>query len=482
MARGNGRRTAGVSYIAGMWRTPGWREDIAALLRLAAPLVVNNLSIAGMQFADAVMAGRLGAEALAAVAVGGSVWFLGFTVALGTLMAISPIAARHYGAGNPELIGRYTRQGLYLGFGLGITLVVLAWLGVAPLLALVGIDPGFRDLTVGYVLAIVPGAPGIFAFLALRFTTEGIGSTKPMIYTSILALACNVFLNWVFMYGNLGAPAMGAVGCGLASALTMWLLLLVLGTYMLLHPRYRPLRIFSRLAPVRPDTLREIIVLGLPIAVTITAEAGLFNAVSILMGTLGANVAAAHQIAINFASTMFMIPLALSSAITVRVGHALGSGNAAAARRQGWLGIVLCGLFMACSAAFMLAFRDGVVDLYTSDTSVTSIAVSLLLMAAIFQVVDGVQIGSAGALRGYKDTRVPMVINTVAYWVVAFPLAYLAAVTYRYPPGHIWGAFVIGLSLAALMLATRFHFVSRNADEMPDMRLPPEPPVAPGPV
>ena len=445
-----------------MWRSSNWRQELPALLRLAGPLIVNNLAIAGMQFADAVMAGRLGAESLAAVAVGGSVWFLGFTIALGTLMAISPIAARHYGAGSPELIGRYTRQGMYLGIGIGMALIVLAYSYVRPFLIAIGIDPEFRDLTIGYVLAIIPGAPAIFVFLALRFTTEGIGVTRPIMYASIFSLVCNVFLNYVFMFGHFGAPALGAIGCGLASAITMWLLMFALALYMGFSRRYRTLKIFSRFAPVRPDVLREIVVLGVPIAITITAEAGLFNAVSILMGTRGAAIAAAHQVAINFAATMFMIPLALSSAITVRVGHALGSGNGEAARYGGALGIFACAVFMSCSAAFLLVFRDTVVGLYTNDPSVTTIAISLLLMAAIFQVTDGIQIGAAGALRGYKDTRVPMVINIFAYWVLAFPLAYLAAVTYKWPPSYVWGGFVIGLSVAAVLLTWRYFHVSRR--------------------
>ena len=444
-----------------MWRTSNWREEIRGLLRLAGPLIVNNLSIAGMQFADAVMAGRLGAESLAAVAVGASVWFFGFAMCLGVLMAISPIAARHYGAGNPELIGRYTRQGMYLGIAFGLVVIALAQLTVGPLLLQVGIDESFRALTQGYVLAIVPGAPAIFVFLALRFTTEGIGYTRPIMFTSILSLVANVFLNYVFMFGHFGAPALGAVGCGLASAITMWLIMGTLIVYMLLSPRYRPLKIFARFAPLRPGLLREVLVLGIPIAITITAEAGLFNAVSILMGTRGAAIAAAHQISINFAATMFMVPLALSSAITVRVGHALGAGNAAAARFSGVLGIVICAGFMACSATFLLIFRDSVVGLYTNDVSVTSIAIGLLLMAAIFQVADGVQIGAAGALRGYKDTRVPMVINTFAYWVLAFPLAYLAAVTYKAPPSYVWGGFVMGLTVAAALLSWRYQAVSR---------------------
>ena len=437
-------------------------DEARALLKLAGPLIVNNLSIAGMQFADAVMAGRLGAEALAAVAVGGSVWFLGFTVCLGLMMAISPIAARHYGAGEPELIGRYTRQGIWLAVVLGLTIFTMAQLFVNPVLSFLGIDAGFRDLTIGYVRAIMYGAPAICTFLAFRFTTEGIGFTRPIMFTSLFALACNVFLNWVLMFGKFGFPAYGAVGCGMASAITMWLMTFVMGAYVAVKPIYKPLKIFDHMAPVRMPVLKEIFSLGTPIAVTITAEAGLFSAVSILVGTRGADITAAHQISLNFAATMFMIPLALSAATTIRIGHALGSGNAAAARLGGMTGILMCIVFMSFSATFLLLFRDLVVGIYTNDPSVTQIAISLLLMAAVFQIADGIQIGAAGALRGYKDTRMPMVINTFSYWVLGFPLAYLAAITFQAPPSYIWAGFVLGLTVAAVLLTARFNMLSKR--------------------
>ena len=436
--------------------TENVRSETVTLTRLAGPLIVNNLSIAGMQFVDTVMSGRLGADALAAVAVGGSVWFLSFTVILGVLMAISPIAARHFGADRADLIGRYTRQGMYIAVAYGVLVILFGQLAAGPLLFALGIDAEFRQLTADYVAAITLGAPGIFIFLALRFTTEGIGRTKPIMYTSVFAFACNAFLNYVLMFGKMGAPALGVVGCGLASAITMWLLMFALAAHVLTSSPYRPLGIFDRLAPPRPAVLWEIVALGVPIAITIMAEAGLFNAVSILIGTRGTEITAAHQIAINFAATMFMVPLALSSAITIRVGHLLGRGEIARARFSGGLGIAICAGFMFCSAAALLAFREPIVGLYTDDPVVKGIAISLLLMAAIFQVADGVQIGAAGALRGYKDTRVPMAINIVAYWVVAFPLAYLAAVTYVMPPNYIWAGFVVGLTLAALLLTWRF--------------------------
>jgi len=446
-----------------MWRTENWREEFKGLLSLSWPLIVNNLSIAAIHTADAMMSGRLGAESLAAVAVGGSVWFFGFAFVMGSLMAISPISARHYGAGNPELIGRYTRHGIYLAIFAGLVVIFVGSRLVGPALEMIGVDPEFRQLTVDYVHALILGAPAIFIFLALRFTNEGIGATKPIMYASVFSLVANVFLNYVLMFGHFGAPALGVVGCGYASAITMWLIMIALCIYMIKSPKYRPLKIFAHFGRLRPEVLKEILILGVPISITITAEAGLFNAVSVLMGTRGASIAAAHLVAINFAMTAFMIPLALSSGITIRVGHALGAGNSQAARLSGAFGILVCAVFMSCSAVAMLFFRDAVVGLYTNDPSVTSIAISLLLAAAIFQIADGVQIGAAGALRGFKDTRVPMVINIFAYWVLAFPLAYLAAVTYKAAPVYTWGAFIVGLSVAALLLTWRYARLSKSA-------------------
>jgi len=441
-----------------------YKTQAKALLRLGGPMIVNNLAVAGMGFADAVMAGSLGARELAAVAVGGSVWFLGFSLCLGILMAISPIVARHFGAGNYALIGRYTRQGIYLAVLLGVPLTLLGQFAAGPLLAKFGIDPEFRELTVGYVGAITFGAPGIFVFLALRFTMEGIGRTRPIMYTSVFALLCNVFLNYVLMFGKFGAPALGAVGCGYASAITMWLVMLAMASHIIISRRYRPFRIFTKVAPLRLSVFKEIVFLGVPIAITITAEAGLFSAVSILMGTRGTNITAAHQIAISFSSTTFMVPLALSGATTVMVGQLIGKGKYREARVSGMVGILLCAGFMTLSAAFLLVFRDAVVGLYTDDAAVTGIAISLLLIAAVFQIADGIQIGAAGALRGYKDTAVPMVINIIAFWVLAFPLAYLAAITYQAPPNFVWAGFVVGLSVAATLLTWRFNRLSGAAE------------------
>ncbi|MEO0996233.1 MAG: MATE family efflux transporter [Pseudomonadota bacterium] len=436
--------------------------ELRPLMSLAWPLIGNNLAVAGMNFADAVMAGRLSGRDLAAVAVGNSVWMLFFLAALGTLMAISPLVSQAYGARRYRLTGAYVRQGFSIAVVLSLAIVLILVGGADTMMRIVGIDAEFRDLAVGYVEAIAWGAPAICIYLVMRYGLEGIGHTRPILFVSVLALAANVGGNYVFMYGYLGAPALGAVGCGVASALAMWLMLGCLAVYMLLSKR-EDVRSLTRTRPETAGLKREILSLGIPIAANVVAEVGLFVAVSLIMGTLSANAAAAHQIAINYASTMFMVPMALASAITVRVGHALGEGRPHVARRRGLVGIGACGAFMTVSALVLLVFKDQIVSIYTTDPAVTSIAVSLLFMAAVFQISDGIQVGCAGALRGYKDTRIPFLLNLTAYWIIGFPLAVSALRRETPSPELVWLGFVVGLSVAAALLTWRYLGLSRRA-------------------
>lgn len=436
-------------------------DHLRALLMLAGPLMANNLAIAGMGFADTVMAGRLGTADLAAVAVGAGVWMTVFLSGLGVLMAMSPTAAHAYGAGREGEVGSYLRQCLWLSQALAAINMTLLWHSES-LLAAVGVDPAIVPLTAGYLRAISLGLPAMYAYLAMRFMSEGVGWTRPIAYVAFMGLVVNVAGNWVLMYGKLGFPALGAVGCGLASALSMWAMLLHMLAYVRRQPRYRPFRLAERFDPPRWGPMREILGLGLPIAASVVSEAGLFSAAALLMGSLGAVQVAAHQIAINYAATMFMLPLAIHSAITIRVGHTLGRGHPALARRVGFIGIGMCGSVMAVSALLMLVFREAIAGFYTVDPEVRALAVSLLTMAMIFQLSDGLQVGAAGALRGYKDTRVPMLINFGCYWLAAFPVAWFLGIGRGGGPLGVWTGLILGLSLTALLLNLRYAAVSRS--------------------
>jgi len=435
-------------------------REARTIARLGAPLLANNLAVAGMSLADTVMAGRLGARDLAAVAVGSSYFNLYLFVGLGVLMAMSPVVAHAYGAGDDRDVSRYFAQALWLVVGLTV-LLVGGLLCAGPVLALAGIDPVIVPAASGYVLAIACGMPGLLGFFALRFTSEGLGWTRPVMYIAVLGLIVNVIGNWIFMYGRLGAPRLGAVGCGVASAIVMWVMCLTMFAYMRRHRVYRAFGLFDRLVAPRSDTLREILAIGLPIAGSIVSEGGLFVAAALIMGTLGATVVAAHQIAINYSTFMFMVPLAVHSATTIHVGHLLGSGERRAARFAGFTGVVLCGGVMLISALVLLALRDGIAALYTADVDVRALAAGMLLMAAIFQVSDGLQVGAAGALRGYKDTRIPMMLNLFSYWVIGFPVAYVLGIAEGGGPILVWGGLVAGLTVCAALLLLRLARVSR---------------------
>lgn len=437
-------------------------REAFTILRLAGPLVANNLAMAGMNFADTVMAGRLGTSDLAAVAVGGSAWMMVFLLGLGVLMAVSPSVAHAYGAGRWSAVGGYLRQALWLSQALALGCFLL--LGQAgAILGFIGVDPAILPRTAGYLGAIGWGLPAIFAFLCLRFMTEGVGWTRPIMYSAAVGLVVNVFGNWVLMWGNLGFPAMGAVGCGAASAIAMWSMFAVMLLYVTRQRRYAQFSLWAGFERPRAATQKELLALGIPIAGSVEAEAGLFGAVALLMGTLGAVQVAAHQVAINYAATMFMVPLAFHSATTIRVGQALGRGGAEEARRSGFAGIAICGLFMLGSATVLFFAREHIAAFYTADPVVQSLAASLLGMAMIFQVSDGLQVGAAGALRGFKDTRVPLFLNVASYWLVAFPMAWYAGVHARLGPQAVWLALIAGLSLAAILLNLRFALISRPA-------------------
>jgi len=435
--------------------------EATGILRLAGPLVANNLALAGMSFADTVMAGRLGTGHLAAVATGGSLWMVVFLFGLGMLMAVSPVVAHAYGAGRWEEAGAVLRQALWLSQALAVCAFILL-LGAGPLLSAIGVAAEVVPLTSGYLFAISFGLPGVYAFLAMRFMSEGVGWTRPIMYAAAVGLVVNVFGNWVLMYGNLGFPRLGAVGCGIASAIAMWSMFGVMLGTLLKSRRYDRFALWTRFEGPRWPIQREVIGLGLPIAASVEAEAGLFAGVALIMATLGATQVAGHQIAINYAATMFMVPLAFHSATTIRVGQALGRGEARQARRAGWTGIGLCGLFMSLSAFVLFLFRDQIAAFYTNDPELLPLATALLAMAMVFQISDGLQVGAAGALRGFKDTRVPMLMNVGSYWLFAFPMAWYAGIHADLGPVAVWVALIAGLTVTALLLNTRFMRLSNR--------------------
>lgn len=440
------------------------RFEVRRTLELAAPVMIGLVASFAMNFIDTVMAGRLPEKevALAALATGGALWSAGLMVVIGILMAVQPSVAQLDGADRPGDAAAVARQGFWLALGLALPFFLLVRYGAAVLRAL-DVDPAIVPVAEGYLQALSFGAPMICLVMLQRFFSEGTGHTKPTMYIGLAGALLNIPFNWVLMYGHLGFPALGAVGCGYATSAVFALQALGFFLYLRRHRHYRPYGLFARWDWADTAELRALLVIGLPIAGTLFVEGSLFMAASLLIGRLGATPTASHLIAINFSALVFMIPLGLGSAVTTRVGNALGRSDPAGARHAGLVGGGIVLFTQSASASLMLLFPSAIVAIYTSDAGIAALAVELLALAAIFQLPDGIQICMAGILRGYKDTFVPMLVNVLSYWLVGLSLGYWLTFTRELGPAGMWWGMIAGLTVGAVLLTARFLWRSGTA-------------------
>ncbi len=430
-------------------------------IRIGAPLVAAQLLQMSMGFVDAVMAGQLNAQALAAIAVGASILSPIMVLVFGTLMVINPIVAQLMGAGKRAQIGGYLWQIFWLSQILALPFWFLVRYSETPLIVF-NIQPEIIPITVGYLKAISWGLPGAYAYFALRYFNEGLTVTKPSMYIALIAFVANIIGNYAFMYGYWGFPQLGAVGTGVSSAIVWWLMGGLMAMFTFRKANRAEFKIAENFRRPIWNLQKEILHIGLPNGVNICIEVSMFAIAALIIGSMGVNAVAAHQITINFASLTFMVPLGLSLATTARVGFAVGKNDLHQAREIGFIGVTLCGLVMAATALIMLTLPELIVKVYTKDVAVQELAIKLLFYAAIFQISDGLQVGGLGALRGLKDTRVPTLVNVVAYWLVGLPTGYVLGVWYRWGAEGLWIGLIFGLTAAALLHNWRFHWLTKN--------------------
>ncbi len=422
---------------------------------LAAPLVAGHLATGLIGFVDTVIAGHHGTTTLAAVAVGAALWALPMMVPMGTLMSLPPAVSQLDGGGRRDAIGPLFRQALWLAAMLGLLMFAflsVAGAALAPMGIAAEVRPGARDFLHG----IRWGAPALTLYLAMRYLSDGLHWTLPTMLLGFGGLLVLVPLGYVLTFGLGGFPELGAGGLGIASAVMLWAQALAFAIYLAQARRFAGLGLFARFERPQRAPIARLLRTGLPIGVTVAMEGGLFIVTALLIGRLGAVPVAAHQIAINVSALCFMVPLGLAEATTVRVGHALGRGSADAVRRAAFAGYLLALATQACSALVLLTGNDLLVALYTRDAAVATLAASLLLYAAAFQFPDGIQVVSAGALRGLGDTRVPMFLAAMAYWGVGMPLGAWLGLYLGWGPRGMWLGLIGGLTVAALLLCRRF--------------------------
>lgn len=444
-----------------------FRHDVARTARLAAPLAAGHLASGLVSFVDALVAGHHGTATLAAMSVGTALLWLPLLAPMGVLMALPPAVSQRDGAGRRGDIGPLFRQALWLAALLGLLLFVL--LSALPLLLRpMGIAPDIVPGVVGFLHAVRWGIPAFTLYLSMRYLSDGLHWSLPTMLLGFGGLCVLAPLAWVLTNGRLGAPELGAAGIGMATSVMFWVQALGFALYLWHSRRFADLQLFAHFEWPQWPAQRELLRNGLPIGITVTMEGGLFAATALLIGRLGEVPVAAHQVALNVATLCFMLPFGIAEATTVRVGHAFGRGDRSGIRHAAFAGLALALVTQACSALLLALGHAGIAQLYSTDPAVIALGGSLLLYAALFQFPDGVQVVSAGALRGLQDTRVPMWLAVLAYWGIGMPVGAGLGLGLGWGPRGMWLGLTAGLLVAALLLARRFLRISALPPTRPD--------------
>jgi MATE family multidrug resistance protein len=450
-----------------MTRPQAFVQESRALLRLAGPIILSQIAMVLMGLVDTVMSGQAGAAEQAVVGLGVSLWIPVFVGLMGVVQAVSPIIAQHFGAGDHAAVARDAREGVWLAICSGLLPLALVPFATT-LLTLAGIAPALSARVELFLWGIGLGLPAALVYRSLAFYSASINQTRPIMVLAFVGLAINAALNWALIGGHLGLPALGGAGCGWATGVGMWVSLIALVVWTARAEVYRPYAVWRSWHLPSWAAQKQLLRIGLPMGGAALAEVAAFSSVAVLVGRFGDVQIAAHQIALNFAALVFMLPMGLSSAISIRVGHSLGAGDRLNARAVAWTGVAVGLVIAALAIGPIILLRHQVAAVYSSDDAVRTLAANLLLFAAFWQLFDATQVCAIGALRGYKVTLLPMVLMLIAFWLVGVPAGTWLA--YRGiaggPPLQVygfWAGLFVGLLLVSLGVAFALRQVADRA-------------------
>ena len=439
-----------------------WRQELRDLIALAVPVVLSELGWMAQGIVDTIMVGPLGPAAIGAVALGNAIYYTPTLVGFGLLLGLDTLVSQSHGRRDHDDCHRWLAQGIYLAMVVTLPLMGLLWaasrgfgcFGIAPVVALPAAS---------YLAMLNWGTLPLLVYGATRRYLQGVGEVQVVTLTFVAANGVNWFANWVLIYGKLGFPVMGVRGSALSTVLSRIFMALALLGFAWRYERKRGHPLFHHWAGPSLARIRELVKLGLPAAGQILMEVGAWNMATLSTGWLTPVALATHQIVFNYASLTYMVPLGISSAAAVSVGHAVGAGDGARARRAGWLALALGVGFMLLAAVVFFVAPRPLIALYTSDSEVMAVGPGLLMLAAGFQIFDGIQTVSTGALRGLGETRIPMLANFFGYWTFGLPLGWLLCFTVHWGIYGLW----MGLTVALIVIAaTLLRCWRRNSDRL----------------
>ena len=435
------------------------------LLTLAWPLLIAQVTQTLMGVSDTIMAGRYSYTDMAAVAIGFSITMPVLMFIQGVTLGLSPIISRLQGSKQTNKVANALHQCIWLSLILSGFALLLIFI-VVPLLSNIEMEAAVRTITVDYIIYILLAAPGFALYQSLRNCCEGLSSTRPTMIIMFAGLLVNIPANYILINGLFGLPEMGGAGCGLATLLVIYVMAFVTLLYMMIAKKLKQYDLFTKLHWPKIDLQLSQLKIGLPIAFTIVFEVTLFGVVAVLLARFGAEVVASHQIALNFSSLMFMLPMSIGMAVAIRIGYSVGNEDALNAKISVYCAL-FCSLVIALFTATMtVILSTEIAALYTENQGVIMIASSLLFFAALFQFSDGIQVVSANALRGYKDTKAMLILSFVSYWLVGLPVGIILGLTdWVFPimaAKGFWIGFISGLSCAAVLMFWRVRVIQKR--------------------
>ncbi|MFT6331384.1 MAG: MATE family multidrug resistance protein [Bermanella sp.] len=439
--------------------------EMKSLFTLAWPLLIAQVTQTLMGVSDTIMAGQYSYTDMAAVAIGFSITMPVLMFIQGVTLGLSPIISRLQGSNQTNKVANALHQCVWLSLMLSVLALLFVFV-VSPLLASVEMESDVRSKAVDYIVYILLAAPGFALYQSLRNCCEGLSSTRPTMIIMFAGLLVNIPANYIFINGLFGVPQMGGAGCGIATLLVIYVMAFVTLLYMMMAKKLKKYELFTQFHWPKLDLQLTQLKIGLPIAFTIVFEVSLFGVVALLLARFGAEVVASHQIALNFSSLMFMLPMSIGMALAIRIGYTVGKEDALKAKISVYCALVSAILIALFTATMTVILGTKISALYTENTEVILMASSLLFFAALFQFSDGIQVVSANALRGYKDTKAMLILSFVSYWLVGLPVGVVLGLTDWLFPAMaakgFWIGFISGLSCAAVLMYWRVSIIQKR--------------------
>jgi MATE family multidrug resistance protein len=440
--------------------------ELTETLRLAVPMALTQLGQIAMMTTDLALVGRLGDQAVAAAALATTVYFVSFTVGMGLVSAVSPLAAQAFGARDPRMVRRALRVGLWAALLVALPMMAFPLKGEAILLAL-GQAPVNAQLAQQYLFGLVWGIAPALWFIAIRGFMGAVNRPEPILWITLAAIPANGVLAYLLIHGVWGLPRLELFGAGFASSIINIASFLA-GLWFVTRRRpFKKYHVLGRIWRIDWSLMKKLVIVGAPISISFLLEYGLFGAAGLLMGVISTTALAAHQIALQITAILFMVPFGISMAATVRVGHAVGRNDASGVRRAGFVALLLGIALVAALTLAVIVGRGGIAHLFfgaAADSAGAAIDLieTLLLIGATFFIADGIQTVAAGALRGMNDTRVPLLFAVISYWLIGFASAWWLAFSTPFGAAGVWVGLSIGTAVYAALLVWRFHLLSKR--------------------